>query len=327
MARIARMEVAPDGQPAAEGRPFVPGLAFQPRSLILSWKMISAEAMEVFHRIPMIIWVTGGATAFVAFLAGLAFSRGVVKQLIGMVCLAAGVCVAWFCFRHRVQVFGPSAVSMGTDRLLIFSAIVGGIGYGVARVVIHLLGAIGLISLAGLAGWRGMMLSILPSGFLLWVSAMALRLIGDLYGLETASAVARETTRIESSFGQVAESLRKTLDHTMFGGLIANVDPFSIRPTANLARLLIVWPQQRVWQRMIQHPKIARVYGNAEILELGLNPRVRHCIDAKDFAGLMQLPEVERVAARPDLKALLSDVELEDAMDAILYGRVPNRRG
>jgi len=288
--------------------------------------MPQAEAMDMIHRIPMNTWVGGGAAAFIAFLAGMAFARGVVKQLLGMVSLAVGVSVAWFCFRHRVQVFGPSATNMGTDRLLIFSAVIGLLGYGVARVVVGMLGAIGLISLAGLAGWRGMALSILPSGFLLWVSAMALRLIGNLYGLETASAVAREGTRLQSTFGEVAQSLRKSIDRSMVGSLMANVDPFAMRPTTNLARLLIVWPDQRVWPQMIQNPKIKRVYSDVKMLELGKNPKVQKCIETKDFTGLMQLPEVEQTASHPDLKPLLSDVELEDAMDTVLYGRAPNKK-
>ena len=288
--------------------------------------MPQAEAMDMLHRIPMITWVTGGSAAFIAFLAGMAFSRGVMKQLLGMVCLGVGVSVAWFCFRHRVQVFGPNSTAMGTDRLLAFSAGIGLMAYGVSRVVVHMLGAIGLISLAGMAGWRGMMFSLVPSGFMLWVSAMALRLIGNLYGLETASAVAREGTRIESSFGEVVQSIRKALDHSSVGSLIANVDPFSMRPTTNLARLLIVWPDQRVWHQMILNPKINRVYADKKMLELGQNPKVQKCINSKDFTGLMQLPEVEAAAAHPDLKPLLSDVELEDAMDTVLYGRAPNRK-
>ena len=288
--------------------------------------MQQAEAMDMLHRIPMNTWVGGGAAAFVAFLAGMAFARGVVKQLVGMVSLAVGVSVAWFCFRHRIQVFGPTATNMGTDRLLLFSAGIGLMGYGVARVAVHMLGAIGLISLAGMAGWRGMALSILPSGFLLWVSAMALRLIGNLYGLETASAVAREGTRIENTFGDFAQGIRKSIDHSMFGTLLSTVDPFSMRPTTNLARLLIVWPDQRVWPLMLQYPKIKKVYSERKMLELGQNPKVQKCIESKDFTGLMQLPEVEQAAAHPDLKVLLSDAELEDAMDTVLYGRAPNKR-
>lgn len=288
--------------------------------------MPQAEAVDMLHRIPMNTWVGSGAAAFVAFLAGMAFAHGVVKQLLGMVSLAVGVSVAWFCFRHRLQVFGPSAANMGTDRLLLFSAGIGLLGYGVARVVMHMLGAVGLISLAGMAGWRGMALSIIPSGFLLWVSAMALRLIGNLYGLETASAVAREGSRIESTFGDFAQSIRKSLDHSTFGGLLSNMDPFSIRPTTNLARLLIVWPDQRVWPQMIQNPKIKRVYSERRMLELGQNPKVQKCIESRDFTGLMQLPEVEQAAAHPDMKALLSDVELEDAMDTVLYGRAPKKK-
>lgn len=285
-----------------------------------------AEASDLFHRIPMITWVGGGSAAFIAFLAGMAFSRGVMKQLMGMVCLAVGVAVAWFCFRHRVQVFGPSSTGMGTDRLLLFSAGIGLLGYGVARVLVHMLGAVGLVSLAGLAGWRGMALSLIPSGFLLWVGAMALRLIGNLYGLETASAVAREGTRIESSFGKVVEGIRRGFDHSMFGNLMANVDPFSIRPTTNLARLLIIWPDQRIWPRMMENPRIRRIYSDPKLQALGQHHKVRECIEKKDFTGLMQLPEVEQTAAHPDLKPLLSDVELEDAMDTVLYGRAPNKK-
>ncbi len=286
--------------------------------------MPGTDTMDLFHRIPPITWVTGGAMAFVAFLAGMAFAHGVMKQIVRMICLAVAVSAAWFCFRHRVQVFGPSATAMGADRLMIFSTIVGLLAYGVARVLVHLLGAIGLISLAGLAGWRGMLLSVVPSGFLLWLGAMAMRLIGDLYGLEAATTVARETSRIESTFGQMADSVRKALDHSSFGGLLENVDPLSIRPTANLARLLIVWPQQRVLDDLVRSsPKFNRIYGSPKMLELGMDPKVRHCISTKDFAGLMQLPEVERMASHPDLKPLLSDPEVEDTMDRVLYHRNP----
>ena len=288
--------------------------------------MTSNDAMETFQSIPMNTWITGGAAAFVVFLALLAFSRGVMKQLMGMVCLGIGVSVAWFCFRHRVEVVGPSAITMDAQRLLAFSAGVGLLAYGVMRAVVHLFGVIGLIGLAGIAGWRGMLLSVIPSGFILWVGAMALRLIGNLYGMETASAVARESTRIESSVGDAVTGMRKALDHSMLGGFMARLDPFSMRATANLARLLIIWPEKRIWNQMVLNPRINRIYSHPKILELGMNPKVRKCIDTKDFAGLMQLPEVEHAAAHPELKPLLSDVALEDAMDTVLYGRVPNKK-
>lgn len=283
-----------------------------------------ADMTEAFQRVPTSAWVTGGGAAFVAFLAGLAFANGVLRQIMNMVCLAAGVSVAWYCFRHRMEVYGPSAASMGTDRLVMFSAIAGGIAYVICRVAVQMLSIFGLFKLAGLAGWRGVFLSLIPSGFMLWVGSMALRLVGNLYGMEGAAAVSREGTRIQSTFGEWANAGRRALEKSVIGSMVLTVDPFAMRPTANLARLLIVWPDQRLFPALAANPATGRVFAHPKVAELGYDPAVRKAIEGKDFAGLMQLPQVEKTAAYPDLQPLLSDVALEDAMDQIVYGRTPN---
>lgn len=284
-----------------------------------------ADAADAFQRVPSSAWVMGGGAAFMAFLAGLAFSNGVIKQLVNMVCVAVGVGVAWYCFRHRGDVYGSAAGSMGTDRLVGFSAIAGLIAYGIARIAMGMLSAFGLLKLmGGLAGWRGVMLSVIPSGFLLWVAAMALRLVGNLYGMEGVASVGREGARIQNTFGEVVNKARKMMEQSMVGGLIANLDPFSMRPTANLARLLIVWPDKKLWPALAANPKTGKIYAHPKVAELGYNQNVRAAIAKKDFASLMQMKEVETVAGYPDLNPLLSDVALEDAMDQIIYGRTPN---
>lgn len=284
-----------------------------------------AAAADAFQRVPTSAWVTGGGAAFMAFLAGLAFSNGVLKQLMNMVCVAVGVGVAWYCFRHRGDVYGSAAASMGTDRLVGFSAIAGLIAYGVARIGVGMLSAFGLLRMmGGLAGWKGVALSIIPSGFLLWVAAMSLRLVGNLYGMEGVASVSREGARIQSTFGDLVNQARKMMEGSMVGGLVSSLDPFSMRPTANLARLLIVWPDKKLWPALAANPKTGKIYAHPKVAELGYNQAVRTAIEKKDFAGLMQMKEVETVAGYPDLNPLLSDVALEDAMDQIIYGRTPN---
>ena len=59
------------------------------------------------------------------------------------------------------------------------------------------------------------------------------------------------------------------------------------------------------------------------IAKLGYDPEVREAIKNKDFAGLMQLPQVEKVANHPDLQPILGGMQLEQAMDSVVYKQPP----
>jgi len=265
-------------------------------------------------------WVTASAAAMVAFLAGLAFSKGVVQQLLTMVSLATAVSVAWFVFRHRGDVFGGTGAGLGTDRLLMFSAGAGLLTFFVCKGAVHLLAAAGLLKLLGsISGWKGMVLSTIPSGFILWVGAMVLRLVGNLYGLETASSVAREGSRIQGEAVSMIHQISQSFDRSMVGSLAARADPFDMRATSNLARLLILWPDGTVWQSLAKDAKTRAVLSHTEIQKLGHDPEVRRCIERRDFAGLIQLRQVETTAALPEIRPILSGLALEEAMDKLLY--------
>jgi hypothetical protein len=205
-------------------------------------------ALDALGRVSAGTWVTAGGAAMVAFLAGLAFSKGVVRQLMTMASLALSVMVAWFVFTHRAEVFGSMGANMGTDRLLLFSAGAGLLTFFVSKGFTALLAAAGLLKLfGGMTGWKGMMISTIPSAFMLWVGAMVLRLGGNLYGLETASVVAREGSRISDQATSLWHEVSQSLDRSTLGSIAAQVDPFDMRATANLARLLILWPDGTVW--------------------------------------------------------------------------------
>ena len=277
-------------------------------------------ALDALGRVSAGTWVTAGGAAMVAFLAGLAFSKGVVRQLMTMASLALSVMVAWFVFTHRAEVFGSMGANMGTDRLLLFSAGAGLLTFFVSKGLTALLAAAGLLKLfGGMPGWKGMMISTIPSAFMLWVGAMVLRLVGNLYGLETASVVAREGSRISDQATSLWQEVSQSLDRSTLGSIAAQVDPFDMRATANLARLLILWPDGTVWAGLAKDAKTRAVLNHAEIQKLGHDPEVRRCIDRKDFAGLIQLKQVSKAAANEELRPVLSGLALEQAMDTIIY--------
>ena len=277
-------------------------------------------ALDALGRVSAGTWVTAGGAAMVAFLAGLAFSKGVVRQLMTMASLALSVMVAWFVFTHRAEVFGSMGANMGTDRLLLFSAGAGLLTFFVSKGFTALLAAAGLLKLCGgMTGWKGMMISTIPSAFMLWVGAMVLRLVGNLYGLETASVVAREGSRISDQATSLWHEVSQSLDRSTLGSIAAQVDPFDMRATANLARLLILWPDGTVWAGLAKEAKTRAVLNHAEIQKLGHDPEVRRCIDRKDFAGLIQLKQVAKAAANEELRPVLSGLALEQAMDTIIY--------
>lgn len=256
----------------------------------------------------------------VAFLAGLAVARGVVSQVMGMLSIGSAVLAAMYVFRHRADMFGAYASNMSTDTLLMVSGAAGLLAYFLARGIINIVAGFGLVSfLASMTGWKAGLISLLPSGALVWLSAMVLRLVGSVYGLENA-AIEQSGKGAKSDLGAWIEQLAQKIDRTSIGALTERLDPYDVRATSNLARLLILWPDGRVWQQLAARgPETANALNHPEIAALGRDEKVRQAIDRQDFAGLMQLPQVVKAAANPQLEPFLKGLALEEAMDSIVY--------
>ena len=288
----------------------------------MPFEKLFASIADVLHSVPQSTWVTAGAAGFVAFAAGLAFARGVLNQLVNMISIIIAVYVGWFVFTNRTDVFGSIGTQVNTDRLLLFSGGAGLFAYILCHAGVRMLAAMGILRLAGgLAGWKGLIVSAIPSTFLLWIASSGLRLVGDIHGMESAAAVASQGSKVKAQVVSAWDRLSKQMDRSTLGSIAAKVDPFDMRATANLARLLILWPDGSVWQKLAQNPKTNAALHHERIQKLGYDSKVRACINRKDFAGLIQLPQVEAAAGHPDLKPVLSGLALEDAMDSIIYKR------
>ena len=290
--------------------------------IILPFERYIDSFMDLLQKIPPGTWVTAAAAGFIAFAAGLAFSRGVMAQLLRMGSLVAALFVAWLVFSNRSEVFGNAGPQLNTDRLLLISGAAGLLTFVLCQAAVHLLVGFGLLRLVGgLAGWKGVLVSAVPSSFLLWLATAGLRFLGDFQGMESAAAAARSGEKLQTQAVAFFEKLSKQMDRSTLGSLAAKMDPFDMRATSNLARLLILWPDGTVWDRLAKDPKTNKALHHERIQALGRDPKVRACIERKDFAGLIQLPQVGQAAGHPDLEPVLSGLALEDAMDAVVYKR------
>ncbi|MCB1275163.1 hypothetical protein [Prosthecobacter sp.] len=281
----------------------------------------TTEVLDTVQKVPSSTWVTWGTIGFMCFAAGIAFVRGVMKQIMGVLTLAVSVGAAFYVFRHRVQFFG--AANMNTDHLLLLCAAAGLLTYFVLKGGLYLLAGFGFMKLAGgMDGWKGMLMSFVPSGALLWILTLVLRLLGNLEGMESAAEVMKKGGALESQAKSIWHSLSQRMDGTPIGKLATSLDPYDIKATANLARLLILWPEGSMWQHLAaQSPSTAQALNHSRIVELGYDPGVRKAIENRDFAGLMQMKKVEEAANHPDLAPVLSGLALEQAMDSVVYQR------
>ena len=280
-----------------------------------------SEVLQYAQKVPHSMWATIAIVGFIAFAAGMAFAKGVVAQILNVLTLAACAWAAWYVFMHRVQIFGAAGMHMTTNRLIVMSGVAAILMFGVCKVGKYFLVAFGLMRmLGGLTGWKGLIVSFIPSGGLLWLGSMVLRVVGSLYGMENASEIVKKGGAIESQAKSIFYTLSQRIDNSIIGSLAQKLDPYNIKPTANLARLLILWPEGAMWQRLAaQNSKVANALNNKLIVNLGYDQDVRKAIENKDFAGLMQMRKIVDVANHPDLQPILSDMSLESAMDSVVY--------
>ena len=258
--------------------------------------------------------------AIVTFFAGIAVARGIVSQILGMINIGVSVMAGLFVFQHRTEVFGAYASNMTTNTLLGMSFAAAVLAYFLVRGIVNFVAGFGLVSLlASFTGWKAGLLSLLPSGVLVWLGAMVMRFLGSVYSLENAS-VEQQGKGVKSEFGQWIAEMAQKIDRTSVGRLAEKLDPYDMRARANLARLLILWPDGRVWQQLASRGQdTANALNHPEIAALGQDAKVRQAIERQDFVGLMQLPQVIRAAANPQLEPFLKTLALEESMDTVVY--------
>lgn len=277
--------------------------------------------MEGLKGLPPTACLTAAGVGLVALFALFAILRGVVRQLLRMVSLGLPLLAGAYVFQHPDELAGLLGLDLGTNSLLLLAGGTVVVAYFVCRSLVQILAGLGLLGLlGGLTGWKAGIVSLIPSGFLIWASSLVLRLVGSIYGLENAAAAQSGGAQPGEQASAWVHQLSQTVERSAFGSWLAMLDPFDRRATANLARLLILWPDGRVWEQLAERdPRAASALNHKHIVALGHDEEVRRAIEKQDYAGLLQLRQVIRAASTPELEPFLKGLELENAMDAFVY--------
>jgi len=244
------------------------------------------------------------AAIFAGIMAVLAMARGVLRLIRGMLKLAIGVAAGAFVFLKAPEWLAgvmpnPSASMLGGLGLL-----GGAAGHLTSGFVLEkLLGGLDSVQASGQGFSKGKaaLLSLLPSGLLLWVGGVLLRLTGSLSGL----AQVDQGPSVPPAWLSQA---RAGLSQGVVGNIFNALDPVTSPETVRLCEILVTYRDPARWKSVqgdpalrtvLQHPKFRRLLDDRE---------VKHAVAHSNHARLLTLPEVRTAASDPGLAEALRTV-------------------
>jgi len=265
------------------------------------------------------------AVSVVVIVAFLAFFWGVIRQLAGMVVLAIGCFVGWIVFTQGQSFYWMQEFS---GRYLFGIAVLcGGATFLLLRVLTHWFFSIGGVfsffsSIFGKSAGKGLigaLISIIPSSFLVLVSASVLRLGGTIDGLDhTANAIfAREGA--PSAQQSILRTASRWIDKSRLSELVDRVDPIGIDEVEKLGRILLLTQDARAWSQFSADPAASYLLGHPKVLQLARSAKSRHLLESKNKVAFFQDDELRALASDPEIRTILADVEIDPLLLSALY--------
>jgi hypothetical protein len=248
------------------------------------------------------------AFLFVGMMALLAVVRGVLRLFRLMIALAIGFTVGTIVFFHApawLQGVAPDLSGQWTAALSLLGGALGHFGSWFS--LNHLLGAVDTAKAAGehIPKGRAALLSLLPSGLMIWIGGVVIRLAGSLSGM------AHVDDARSSNWKWLARA-RETLSQGAVGHFFNLTDPLTSTEQVRLCEILVAYRESDRWrtvrhdahlQVVLSHPKFKRLLEDRE---------VRRAVAFSNYPRLLTLREVRQAADDPALaKALRSMPEPE----------------
>lgn len=285
-----------------------------------SWSDLLQEATAWFSQAGLGGW----ALLLMAVVAVVVMLRGLLQWVIVVASLALAVVGGSMVIDQRMFLLGSYAADVTTTKLMLLAVGVGIAVFLLARALLRAMANLGLLAfVAGVTGWKAGLLSLLPSGLALGLGAFVARGLSAVVCLQDALSASTAMIPVSpDSLGRWVASLSAQWDQSPAGAWMERLDPFDLRARSNLARLLVLWPDGRVWRELAQRDEaLAQMLNDPRILQLGSDPQIRLAIEKRNVAGLMQMRQVAELAADSRWEPLLKALAVESAIHEVTYRR------
>ncbi len=234
---------------------------------------------------------------FVGGMAVLAISRGVLRLIRGVAALAIGLVVGTVVFL-QAPTYLAGVVDNPSGKLLAGLSVIGGaLGHLGSRFTLgKLLGGLDAAAAAGqtLSKGKAALISLLPSGFLMWAGGIFIRLTGSLSGMEHLD---------EGKAGDwpwLAQA-RQVLSQGTLGRIFNATDPVTSPETLRLCEILVSYRVDERFQKVRKDPDFQGIVTHPLFQRLLKDREVRHAVAHSNYARLLTLPEIRAAVADPTL--------------------------
>lgn len=255
------------------------------------------------------------AALFVAGMAVLAVARGALRLIRGIVRLAIGFAAGTYVFLKAPEWLGGSVPNPSAALLGGLSFLGGAAGHLTSGLVLEkLLGGIEGAQAAGqkMSAGKSILLSLLPSGLLMWIGGVVLRLTGSLSGM------AQMDQGPESAVRPWLNQARTVLSQGMVGKIFNALDPVTSPEVVRLCEILVTYRDPARWKTIKGDPALSAVLNHPKFRRLLDDREVKHAVAHSNYARLFTLPEVRAAAQDPDLQQALRSLRQPEVRRAEL---------
>lgn len=243
------------------------------------------------------------AAAFAGVMAVIAIVRGILRLIRTMLALAIGFAAGTYVFLHAPEWLHGVWENPSGKVLAALSVIGGAVGHlGSGFLFGKLLGGLDTAQAAGhnISKTKAAFISLLPSGVLMWLGGIFLRLTGSLSGME-------HIDEGKAASPPWLSQARAVLSQGAVGKFFNFTDPVTSPEVTRLCEILVTYRDSSRWQNVRRDPVLSSVLNHPKFRRLLDDREVRHAVAHSNYARLFTLPEVREAAADPDLaKALRS---------------------
>jgi len=272
-----------------------------------------------------------GAGLFIAFTAWHGWRLGILRQIISILALASAYIIGYFgggrlggVLRHFIDL---------PERAL---AVLGAVGLGfIIYCCITLLGVIAFKKTAqqkaGLMrlgyGASGAVCGAFYGLFLVWITVLAIRLLGSVaetqlagayYSSSTANKHSATPTPAPTPPNAVIRTLahmKESLEQGPTGMVVQQVDPIPGTLYGILRKLGVMVSDEKSIDRFLSYPGVKPLLANPKIAALQNDPEIIRDIVGRNYLALIRNPHIIAAANDTEIGELMRKFEFEKALD------------